>query len=293
VRCGPGRVHDRISYEMAMIRALKRAVARRLNFTLGKTLNGRCFRIPMLGGLGGAMRRHHEPWMLENLIQIEKEADGCFVDVGVNLGQTLLAVKSIRSDWEYIGFEPNPYCVFYTMNLIELNALEGCSIFPFGIGETTGAMDLRLNSLTGGEGSIVAGFRSESDYKRRIKVPILGAEFLPGELLEHKVGVLKVDVEGGELDVFRAMTPVLRKHQPLIISELLPIYDTTTEQGSFRKERQDALTEILHDLGYGIIRLHLDGSRERLEEIEVHSEIALTNYLFAPVDRASSFLSAS
>lgn len=278
---------------MAMIRALKRAVARRLNFTLGKTLNGRCFRIPMLGGLGGAMRRHHEPWMLENLIQIEKEADGCFVDVGVNLGQTLLAVKSIRSDWEYIGFEPNPYCVFYTMNLIELNALEGCSIFPFGIGETTGAMDLRLNSLTGGEGSIVAGFRSESDYKRRIKVPILGAEFLPGELLEHKVGVLKVDVEGGELDVFRAMTPVLRKHQPLIISELLPIYDTTTEQGSFRKERQDVLTEILHDLGYCIIRLHLDGSRERLEEIEVHSEIALTNYLFAPVDRARSFLSAS
>lgn len=278
---------------MAMIRALKRAVARRLNFTLGKTLNGRCFRIPMLGGLGGAMRRHHEPWMLENLIQIEKEADGCFVDVGVNLGQTLLAVKSIRSDWEYIGFEPNPYCVFYTMNLIELNALEGCSIFPFGIGETTGVMDLRLNSLTGGEGSIVAGFRSESDYKRRIKVPILGAEFLPGELLEHKVGVLKVDVEGGELDVFRAMTPVLRKHQPLIISELLPIYDTTTEQGSFRKERQDVLTEILHDLGYCIIRLHLDGSRERLEEIEVHSEIALTNYLFAPVDRASSFLSAS
>ncbi len=278
---------------MAMIRALKRAVARRLNFTLGKTLNGRCFRIPMLGGLGGAMRRHHEPWMLENLIQIEKEADGCFVDVGVNLGQTLLAVKSIRSDWEYIGFEPNPYCVFYTMNLIELNALEGCSIFPFGIGETTGAMDLRLNSLTGGEGSIVAGFRSESDYKRRIKVPILGAEFLPGELLEHKVGVLKVDVEGGELDVFRAMTPVLRKHQPLIISELLPIYDTTTEQGSFRKERQDALTEILHDLGYCIIRLHLDGSRERLEEIEVHSDIALTNYLFVPVDRAGSFLSAS
>ena len=276
-----------------MIRTLKRAVARRLNFTLGKTLNGRRFRIPMLGGLGGAMRRHHEPWMLENLIQIEKEADGCFVDVGVNLGQTLLAVKSIRSDWEYIGFEPNPYCVFYTMNLIELNALEGCSIFPFGIGETTGAMDLRLNSLTGGEGSIVAGFRSESDYKRRIKVPILGAEFLPGELLEHKVGVLKVDVEGGELDVFRAMTPVLRKHQPLIITELLPIYDTTTEQGSFRKERQDALTEILHDLGYGIIRLHLDGSRERLEEIEVHSEIALTNYLFVPVDRAGSFLSAS
>ena len=276
------RVRDRNQKKLIMIRALKRTVARRLNFTLGKTLNGRSFRIPM--------RRHHEPWMLQNLIQIERESEGCFVDVGVNLGQTLLAVKSIRSDWDYIGFEPNPYCVFYSMNLIELNGLEGCSIFPFGIGETTGAMDLRLNSLTGGEGSIVAGFRSESDYKRRIKVPILGAESLPGELLERKVGVLKVDVEGGELDVFRAMIPVLREHSPLIISELLPVYDTATEQGSFRKERQDALTKIFRDLGYCIIRLHLDGSRERLEEIEVHSDIALTNYLFVPADRASSFL---
>ena len=275
-----------------MIRALKRMVARRLNFTLGKTLNGRSFRIPMLGGLGGAMRRHHEPWMLQNLIQIESESEGCFVDVGVNLGQTLLAVKSIRPDWDYIGFEPNPYCVFYSMNLIELNGLEGCSIFPFGIGEITGAMDLRLNSLTGGEGSIVAGFRAESDYKRRIKVPILGAEALPRELLEHKVGVLKVDVEGGELEVFRAMRPVLEKHRPLIVSELLPVYDTGTERGSFREERQDALAMLFRELDYCIIRLHLDGSRERLEEIEVHGDIALTNYLFAPSARADFFLSA-
>ncbi|MCP4828081.1 MAG: hypothetical protein GY889_04320, partial [Proteobacteria bacterium] len=113
-----------------LARKLKRGLARRLNFTLGKTLNGRSFRIPMLGGLGGAMRRHHEPWMLQNLIQIESESEGCFVDVGVNLGQTLLAVKSIRADWDYIGFEPNPYCVFYTMNLVKLNALEGCTVFP-------------------------------------------------------------------------------------------------------------------------------------------------------------------
>ncbi|MFM1557682.1 MAG: FkbM family methyltransferase [Roseibacillus sp.] len=274
-----------------MMRKLKRAVARRLNFTLTKTLNGKRFRVPILGGLGAAMRHPHEPWMLQNLIEVEKHADGCFVDVGVNLGQTLLAVKSIRPDWEYVGFEPNPYCIFYVMNVVKANDLDACTVYPFGIGESTGAMDLRLNSLTGGEGSIVAGFRSESQYKRRIKVPILGAEFLPHELMERKVGVLKVDVEGGELDVFRAMVAVLEKNKPLIISELLPVGDPASEQGTFRKERQDALLTIFRDLGYRIIRLHIDGSRELLDDIEVHSEIRLSNYLFVPAEKVDLFAS--
>lgn len=274
-----------------MMRKLKRAVARRLNFTLTKTLNGKRFRVPILGGLGAAMRHPHEPWMLQNLIEVEKHADGCFVDVGVNLGQTLLAVKSIRPDWEYVGFEPNPYCIFYVMNVVKANDLDACTVYPFGIGESTGAMDLRLNSLTGGEGSIVAGFRSESQYKRRIKVPILGAEFLPDELMERKVGVLKVDVEGGELDVFRAMVPVLEKNKPLIISEVLPVGDPASEQGTFRKERQDALLTIFRDLGYRIIRLHIDGSRELLDDIEVHSEIRLSNYLFVPAEKVDLFAS--
>jgi FkbM family methyltransferase len=274
-----------------MMRKLKRAVARRLNFTLTKTLNGKRFRVPILGGLGAAMRHPHEPWMLQNLIEVEKHADGCFVDVGVNLGQTLLAVKSIRPDWEYVGFEPNPYCIFYVMNVVKANNLDACTVYPFGIGESTGAMDLRLNSLTGGEGSIVAGFRSESQYKRRIKVPILGAEFLPDELMERKVGVLKVDVEGGELDVFRAMVAVLEKNKPLIISELLPVGDPASEQGTFRKERQDALLTIFRDLGYRIIRLHIDGSRELLDDIEVHSEIRLSNYLFVPAEKVDLFAS--
>lgn len=274
-----------------MMRKLKRAVARRLNFTLTKTLNGKRFRVPILGGLGAAMRHRHEPWMLQNLIEVEKHADGCFVDVGVNLGQTLLAVKSIRPDWEYVGFEPNPYCIFYVMNVVKANDLDACTVYPFGIGESTGAMDLRLNSLTGGEGSIVAGFRSESQYKRRIKVPILGAEFLPDELMERKVGVLKVDVEGGELDVFRAMVAVLEKNKPLIISEVLPVGDPASEQGTFRKERQDALLTIFRDLGYRIIRLHIDGSRELLDDIEVHSEIRLSNYLFVPAEKVDLFAS--
>jgi len=273
-----------------MMRRLRQLLLKRINFSLRKTLNGRSFRIPMVAGLGGAMRRHHEPWMLQNLVQIARHAEGTFVDVGVNLGQTLLAVKSIKEDWDYVGFEPNPCCLFYTMNLIQLNQLEKCVIYPFGIAGSTGTVDLRLKSLTGGEGSIVPGFRPEEEYKRRIKVPVIGKSDLPEGVLEKQIGVLKVDVEGGELEVFVAMRGLIEKNMPLIISELLPVYDAGTERGSFRKERQDALISMLSTLGYGIIRLHPDGSRELLEEIEVHGNMALTNYLFVPEDRVDSFL---
>ena len=273
-----------------MIRRLRQLLLKRINFSLRKSLNGKSFRIPMVAGLGGAMRRHHEPWMLQNLVEIAGQAEGTFVDVGVNLGQTLLAVKSIGEDWDYVGFEPNPCCLFYTMNLIQLNQLEKCVIYPFGIAGSTGTVDLRLKSLTGGEGSIVPGFRPEEEYRRRIKVPVMGGQDLPEELLDKHIGVLKVDVEGGELEVFEAMRTLIEKNMPLIISELLPVYDAATERGSFRQKRQDVLTGMLGDLGYCIIRLHPDGTRELLEEIEVHGDMTLTNYLFVPAGRVDAFL---
>lgn len=270
------------------MKKLIQAAMRRTNFNLRKNLNGTRFRVPILGGLGKAMRRHHEPWMVDLLVDLEKHAGGVFVDVGVNLGQTLLAMKSVRPEWDYIGFEPNPYCVYYTMNLIEANGIDHCTIFPFGIGERTGAMDLHLNTVTGGEASIVEGFREK--YKRRIKVPILGKDVLPAEVLEREVGVLKVDVEGGELEVFQAMEAVLERDHPIIITEFMPVYDASTKQGAFRQERQDALLSLLLGLGYRLVRLHVDGRRERLDGIEVHGEMKWTNYLLVPEGRAEELL---
>ncbi len=274
-----------------MIRKLKRAIGSRFNFLLNKKINGKNFRIPIAGGLGGAMRAEYEPWMLKTLREIELGCEGAFLDVGVNLGQTLLAAKSIRPDWDYIGFEPNPFCVFYTMKLIEANDLEPCVVFPFGISNSTGAMDLRLNNITGGEGSIVAGVRGEDEYKRQIKVPILGADALPEELETRRFGLVKVDVEGGELEVFQALQPLLERDRPVIITELLPVYDPETKQGRFRQSRQDQLLAIVEELGYRIVRLHLDGSRELLDGIAPHGEIRLSNYLFVRAEQVGQFAS--
>jgi FkbM family methyltransferase len=212
------------------------------------------------------------------------------VDVGVNLGQTLLAVKSIRSDWPYFGFEPNPHCVSYVARLIEANRLERCTVFPFAIGADTGVFDLRARSLAGGEGSIVDGFRRDDFYQHTIKVPVLGPGALPEELDEHRIGVLKIDVEGGELEVVRTLEPLIARDRPAVVVELLPTYGGGPDGPGSRQQRQDELLAILERLDYATIRLHRDGTRELLDTIEPHSRLDWVDYLFVPRGSEQQFL---
>jgi FkbM family methyltransferase len=58
---------------------------------------------------------------------------GTFVDVGMNLGQTLLAAKAIDPARHYIGFEPNPHCFAYCEQLTQLNQLPNVSLVPIGL----------------------------------------------------------------------------------------------------------------------------------------------------------------
>ena len=62
--------------------------------------------------------------MSEVIQRLFKLKSGAFIDVGVNLGQTLLKVAAIDPGRAYVGFEPNPACVDYVWKLIETNNLE-------------------------------------------------------------------------------------------------------------------------------------------------------------------------
>ena len=63
---------------------------------------------------------------------------GAFVDVGVNLGQTLLKAKAL--DWErpYYGFEVNPRCCWYVDELIRVNRIPQCTLIPAGLSDSGG-----------------------------------------------------------------------------------------------------------------------------------------------------------
>ena len=82
-------------------------------------LNNKEFTIPILGKTGHANLFMSEPWMTDLLKIILPIENKTFIDVGVNVGQSLLKLKSISAEINYIGFEPNPICIHYLTKLMK------------------------------------------------------------------------------------------------------------------------------------------------------------------------------
>lgn len=224
----------------------------------------------------------HEPWLLKIIKEILEKRPGAFIDVGVNVGQTLLKVKSINVSNDYVGFEPNPICCFYTNELIKSKKFKNCKLIPVGLSDKAALLRLFKNDEIDSASSLVEGFREQSFYSSEEYVPVFEGDYLLKFLKLDAISIIKIDVEGGELEVIRGLRSSISKYQPYILCEVLPVRDTSTETGSFRKGRQDCLENILSEEDYKIYRILHTGEVVPLEHFEIHSDLALCEYMFVP-----------
>lgn len=259
------------------------------------TVNGAHFGLPYVGADTPVVADYDdEPWMGRLLATLRALAPGAIVDVGTNVGQTLLMAKSIDREWPYIGFEPNPACWFVVKELIRANCLPACQLVPLGLGARAEVLRFFSGEATDASASVVAGFREEAHYADR-GLRLVGVcqgdatLALMGEIAS-RVGVVKIDVEGGELEVLQGLHGTLGRTRPACVCEVLPVYDPATENGRFRLERQQAIEALLRELDYRIVRVHRDGRLETLDAFGVHGDLALTNYVFVPAALQAALL---
>lgn len=84
------------------------------------------------------------PWAPFTVQPVRSLFPGSFVDVGSNIGQTMLFIKDCDANWDYIGFEPNPNCFVVAKQIAEANALEGCTPRARGIVRSIGSARTRI-----------------------------------------------------------------------------------------------------------------------------------------------------
>lgn len=208
------------------------------------TLNGRKFNIPIVSRIGLDNLSMSELWMidlLKILVKLNLRAgSACFVDVGVNVGQTLLKVKSVSAEMDYIGFEPNPLCIFYINNLIKSNKFGDCRIIPVGLSDSTdlGTLHFFNNSLVDSSATLIPDFRPVNKIDRTEYVPVFGLEQIKDKVGLLDFSILKIDVEGAELEVLKSFRCSIEKAKPIILIEILPVYDM---ENTSRLERQRGL----------------------------------------------------
>jgi FkbM family methyltransferase len=273
---------------MALVNKVHRKVVRRLPLPMALTsaplvMGERTFITPKSGK---EMCEITEPWMLELLTRILPAKPGLFLDAGVNLGQTLLAVKACDPARQYAGLEPNPQCVAYAESLIELNGLTGCQIVPAGLGEEDSLRRLQLYHGTSFDmsASIVENFRPGHGVSSVKIVPVFTFASIERALGLRALGVVKIDVEGCEGEVLSTMRAALERDNPWLLVEILPCY---SEDSVERIGRQRAIETLLDAIGYVKFRISR-GPNGKLKSllpvasIGVHGNMDWCDYVLCP-----------
>lgn len=258
-----------------------------LNLPFTIQLNGKTFTIPLINTLGKANTSlGDDDWFVRLVKLLNLPADGDFLDVGVNVGQSLLLFRSTY-DNTYWGFEPNPDCIFYLEHLVKINKLQNVNLLPAGLSSADAIVKLYARNDHDSAATIFNELKPGIFQSHHAKyVPVFSFESLQLDI--KKIALIKIDVEGAELDVIAGMQETLRRHQPVIICEIL---DYTSEESREREQkRASELFTLLKALQYNAYRI-MHKSKTKLEYEPIHTlelrkwvpeSFDLNDYLFLP-----------
>jgi FkbM family methyltransferase len=195
----------------------------------------------------------------------------------MNLGQTVLKVKSIDPEINYIGFEPNVVCVNYLYKLIKLNNITNIKVIPIGLSSSNSLITLFADNEFASGASVIKGFRKNQKIKFNYNIPVFSGDYIR-KYVHDKWDIVKIDVEGFEADVILGIETLIESDKPTIICEVLPNYGNSE---SDRYKRQSKLEQLLIKLNYSIYRIDESNvNLVRIDTIGLFDSMEMTNYLF-------------
>ena len=245
------------------------------------TLYSRQWRIPVIDAIGYdlAVGEQSELWLfIELQKQYRKDPFSVFIDIGVNVGQTLLKVKAIDPAIRYFGFEPNPTCVYYTEYLIRLNEIKNVSISCFGLGSRSSIEQLYFHGVEDTRATVHQTETTPSDLIYNRQIAIWTLDDIEFKIDTREQVIMKVDVEGYELEVMTGAQKFIEKYKPVIFFESLP-------HQHFEKNRKRAhsLFNWIMDRQYTIYLLNHDGSTIAVDrQFENKDDFTTTDFIARP-----------
>jgi FkbM family methyltransferase len=148
------------------------------------------------------------------------------VDVGANLGYfTILAASLVGNSGSVHSFEPNPRLTPFLLRSIELNHFERfVHLTNAAIAEQSGGLAaLHLSTVAASSGVSSLLPLSHLAAGLTIEVPLLSLADYCGTRQISNIRLLKVDVEGAELQVIRGMRELLlARRVELLVCEVQP-----------------------------------------------------------------------
>lgn len=143
-----------------------------------------------------------------------KNNPGLFIDVGAHLGVwSFWLARKTQPVW---AFEPNPVLA----SILKRSQIPNTTVFDFGLGAFDGFAELKVPIIRGlarpGNGTVTDFRIVEENSVLSSKVSLRKLDGLATD----KVAAMKIDCEGGEVDVIDGAREVIARDLPLIILEM-------------------------------------------------------------------------
>lgn len=256
-------------------------------------------KLPVAKGMTYNLFSLHPDWMTSLLKNLDKfqNQDEYFFDIGANLGQTLINFTTVSKDKKYVGFEPDSYCAVYLDKLIELNNFTHSFIIPVGLSYQNKLLKLYSSSHTDSGATFRENLRPDRKLFSAV-VPTFKLDDVVQHLDLTSVSLIKIDVEGWELEVFQGMSGILQTDRPIIICEI--IFRDAKAPLEEHRQRNQQLLKILNKFKYCIFQLKktLDlkdinsivESEDFSEEIWTEDNKDLCDYLFVPEEKKEEIM---
>jgi len=263
------------------------------NCTTKIVYNKKKIRIPLIQGIGVTNLNLQPNWFTHLIVNLYKNySDLEFLDIGANIGQTLIGVNCSAPQWTYLGFEPNGNCIYYINKLIQVNEFKSANIIPIAVSNRNAVMDLHLNSLVDSTATLLDSFRP-NHYASGQRLPIVSSsldELQAKGLLSKPTYLVKIDIEGGESLALEGMTNFLQEKRPIIICEVLDTHSSETMTD--HKDRLFVIESLLKELNYEIYQIVRSENDDRITEFKplvkfrpvawAEASLKLNDYIFMP-----------
>lgn len=197
-----------------------------------------------------------------HFIQKNLKPNHVFLDVGANIGlMSCFASKFLKESGKVFAVEANPKTIEILIYNLNLNSCENVSVLPFGLGNKIGKALFFENWEVNRGGASFLNQSSSENNGIEIEISIIDKLFD-----NQQIDMIKIDVEGFELNVLEGGISTIKKCKPILIIEVSS--NREHEIGVKPHEIRDFI------LNFGFYKIYkLAGTKERISKlIEVKSE---------------------
>lgn len=142
------------------------------------------------------------------------------LDIGAQMGYLTLAMATAANKTTIVhSFEPESTNAARFRENVQLNDLTNVTLHQTAVSTVDGALKLYLsNDRNAGTHSTV--FIESNVSTEYVEIPAIRLETFASSHSLPSIDIIKIDVEGAEIDVINGAIGVLQQHKPIVITEL-------------------------------------------------------------------------